>query len=402
MRYILEIRYLGTLYHGWQKQENANTVQEELENVLTKILREDIKLNGSSRTDTGVHAYQQFAHFDYLNSKINTKKIKLSLNRMLPDDISIVNFYCVSNKKHTRFDAISRMYEYEISYSKNPFNSAKVALYPNKYDINKMNEAAMLMIKHTDFQCFSKVKTDVNNFNCSIEYAYWENLEDGIIFKIKANRFLRGMVRAIVGTLLDIGSDKLSLQAFETIIQSKNRNNAGNAAKAEGLVLKEVNYPEKYFEPMLSIEKIKESEIEIARQLFQEYADQLGISLCFQGFTEELEKLPGKYAEPHGSIFIAKYENNLAGIVAIKPLENNECELKRLYVKKEYQGLGIGENLTLFALTEAKQKGYSNLKLDTLKRLTAANKLYYKLDFHEIEPYNFNPEEDIIYFEKTL
>ncbi len=246
MRFFLELAYNGKSYHGWQVQNNARTVQGELEIAFLHLMREKITINGSSRTDTGVHARQQYAHFDTLQV-FDIPKMIYKLNSYLGDDIRVKQILKVDISMHSRFDAISRKYIYQLIREKDPFQFEN-ALYFNRYiDFQEMNVAAQILLKHTDFQCFSKVKTEVNNFNCDIQRAEW--VQNGNIweFHIQANRFLRGMVRAIVGTLIEVGLGKLSMADFENVIISKNRNEAGAAVEAKGLFLTEVNYPKSYF-----------------------------------------------------------------------------------------------------------------------------------------------------------
>jgi tRNA pseudouridine38-40 synthase len=206
-------------------------------------LKNTTSIMGSSRTDAGVHARQQIAHFDVEDEITNLPNLSYRLNKILPSDIAIKRIYKVEDNYHCRFEAISRKYEYHISTQKNPFQRGLYYEFANKLNIDLMNKACQTLFKHIDFECFSKIKTDVNTFNCTISEAYWQQEEDDlIVFYIKANRFLRGMVRAIVGTLLDVGLGKLSIDDFEQIILSKNRRNAGRAVPAEGLFLMEVNY----------------------------------------------------------------------------------------------------------------------------------------------------------------
>ncbi len=243
MRYFIECSYRGTRYSGWQIQENANTVQAEIEKGLSILLNKTISIMGSSRTDAGVHAIQQVAHFDVENEILNPENLGYRLNKILPYDISIRRIYPVKDDYHCRFEAISRRYEYHISPLKNPFQKDLYYEFNHDLNIELMNEGCQVLFQHIDFECFSKIKTDVNTFNCTIMEASWEKRENEIlVFQIKANRFLRGMVRAIVGTLLEVGSGKLSVDDFEQIILSKNRKNAGRAVPAEGLFLMEVNY----------------------------------------------------------------------------------------------------------------------------------------------------------------
>lgn len=243
MRYFIECAYEGTNYSGWQIQENANTVQAEIEKGLTLLLKSPTSIMGSSRTDAGVHARQQVAHFDVENEISNLPNLCYRLNKILPSDISIKRIYRVEDNYHCRFEAISRKYEYHISTKKNPFQRGLCYEFANNLNLEFMNNACQILFRYIDFECFSKVKTDVNTFNCTIMEAYWQQTDgDSLVFYIKANRFLRGMVRAIVGTLLEVGAGKLSVDDFEKIILSKNRKKAGRAVPAEGLFLMEVNY----------------------------------------------------------------------------------------------------------------------------------------------------------------
>ena len=242
MRYLIECSYKGTKFHGWQVQPNAESVQECIENALSMILKQKIEIMGSSRTDTGVHAAQQFAHFDYENLIPELGRVANSMNGILSKDITIKQISLVKDDFHSRFDATHRRYLYRILKEKNPFWNEMAYFRKTKLDIDLMNKAGELMNIYVDFQCFSKVKTDVKTFDCKIEFAYWEQQDEFLLFHIKADRFLRGMVRAIVGTMIEVGAGKLSLDDFEQIILSKNRNNAGRAVPAEGLTLVEVGY----------------------------------------------------------------------------------------------------------------------------------------------------------------
>jgi tRNA pseudouridine38-40 synthase len=244
VRYFIEIAYKGTKYHGWQIQANAYTVQEAFNRALSTLVKEEVDTIGSGRTDTGVHASQQFVHVD--TSKILQIHPHLyQLNALLPADIVAKNIFPVAEKAHARFDALSRSYEYRISLQKNPFLKDMSYLYTKPLDVVAMNEAAALLCKHEDFTSFSRVKTDVNHFLCTIEEAYWKNTGEQLIFYIRANRFLRGMVRAIVGTLLDVGLHKLTIDGFEQIIISKDRRLAGRSVPPDGLFLTSVVYDER-------------------------------------------------------------------------------------------------------------------------------------------------------------
>ncbi|MGV3585485.1 MAG: tRNA pseudouridine(38-40) synthase TruA [Adhaeribacter sp.] len=247
MRYFLELTYDGTNYHGWQTQPNARTVQEVLDKCLSTILRQLVETLGSGRTDTGVHAAQQFAHFDLVQALPEDDSLCYRLNRLLPADISAIKLYPVGPEAHARFDAVARTYEYRITQVKNPFLQ-RYAHYLNRpIEINLLNEAAAQLLTHDDFTTFSKVKGDTLHYRCQMHAAYWEETENGLIFTIRANRFLRGMVRLVVGTLLDVGTGKISPQDFKNILTAQDRRKASAAAPATGLFLTQVTYPEGYF-----------------------------------------------------------------------------------------------------------------------------------------------------------
>jgi tRNA pseudouridine38-40 synthase len=248
MRYFLEIAYDGTDYHGWQSQPNApRTVQQVLTKGLETILRQPIVTVGSGRTDTGVHASQQFVHFD-LAAALPDAGFCQRLNRLLPRDISARAVYPVGPGAHARFDAIHRTYEYRITQEKNPF-LPRYAHYLNRpVDLNQLNAAAALLLAAEDFTTFSKVKGDTLHYRCQIHQACWEQQGPDIRFTIRANRFLRGMVRLVVGTLLDVGTGKITVEAFQAILAAQDRRLASGAAPAPGLFLSQVCYPPFYFE----------------------------------------------------------------------------------------------------------------------------------------------------------
>ncbi|MBC7525813.1 MAG: tRNA pseudouridine(38-40) synthase TruA [Flavobacterium sp.] len=241
MRYFIKFAYKGTNYHGWQKQPNATSIQETLSKALSTILKIEIELLGAGRTDTGVHAKEMFAHFDY-QSEIDVDYLIQKLNSFLPKDIAVHDFIKVQNDAHARFDATKRTYEYHINTKKNAFISDYSWYYHSVLNLELMNEACLILMKYTDFECFSKVNTDVNTFNCKIFEAYWKQSNDTIVFFITADRFLRNMVRAIVGTLINVGLEKISLQEFVSIIESKDRSKAGFSVPAHGLYLTQVAY----------------------------------------------------------------------------------------------------------------------------------------------------------------
>ncbi len=246
MRYFLEISFKGTNYHGWQEQPNAITVQSVIEKALTLILRYPTKIMGAGRTDAGVHARQMFAHFDTEN-EIDKKAITQKLNAFLPKDIAIQQIVKVQADAHARFDATARSYEYHISLKKNPFATETTWLMHKKLDVGIMNKAAKALLFYDDFQSFSKTHTDVKTFICRVDNAEWIKTADKLVFYITADRFLRNMVRAIVGTLIDVGLHKITLDDFVKIIEAKNRQKAGFSVPAQGLYLTEIIYPKEIF-----------------------------------------------------------------------------------------------------------------------------------------------------------
>ena len=247
MRYFISLAYNGTPFHGWQRQPNATSVQETLENALSTLLRQPITIMGAGRTDTGVHAKQMVAHFDVdLDPKTEANLVHM-LNRYLDENIVIYSIRAVKEGIHARFDAIQRTYEYHITFQKNPFKQNTHLILHTSLDIDLMNEAANLLLEHNNFEAFSKTHTDVKTFLCDISYAHWVAREDGAIFTITANRFLRNMVRAIVGTLLDVGTKKITVEKVNRIIASKDRGQAGFSVPACGLYLTQISYPEKVY-----------------------------------------------------------------------------------------------------------------------------------------------------------
>ncbi|WP_405562546.1 tRNA pseudouridine(38-40) synthase TruA [Polaribacter sp. Asnod6-C07] len=241
MRYFIELSYNGKKYHGWQIQPDVVSVQEKLNYALSTIFQEKIEVVGAGRTDTGVHATQMFAHFNI--DKDLKDRIVFKLNSILPNDISVQQVFLVDDEKHARFDASSRSYEYKIWLGRNPFLlDFSWQIHSQKPNITLMNEAAELLLEYTNFQTFSKVKTEVYTFNCDVTEAFWLQKGDELTFHISANRFLRNMVRAIVGTLVDVGLGKLSVDDFRTIIESRNRGNAGLSVPAKGLFLTKIKY----------------------------------------------------------------------------------------------------------------------------------------------------------------
>ncbi|HQE33080.1 MAG TPA: tRNA pseudouridine(38-40) synthase TruA [Flavobacterium alvei] len=241
MRYFIKLAYNGTHYHGWQCQPNASSVQETLNKAISVILNNEISLMGAGRTDTGVHAKEMYAHFDFENP-IDSSSLVHKLNSYLPKDIVIYDVILVHDEAHSRFDAIKRTYEYHINTFKDAFLQDGSWYFHQKLDLDIMNQASKLLFNHIDFQCFSKVNTDVNTFDCTIFEAYWKQENNQIIFTISANRFLRNMVRSIVGTLIYVGLHKITLEDFNSIIESKSREKAGFSVPAHGLYLTQITY----------------------------------------------------------------------------------------------------------------------------------------------------------------
>jgi len=245
-RYFIELSYLGTNYHGWQIQPNAVTVQEKINEVLALLFREKIMVTGCGRTDTGVHAKNFYAHInlDFELLRFPQEQLIYKLNAILTHDIAISNIIEVKENAHARFDATSRSYEYHLGIHKNPFNKDLCYLSPYKnLDFDLMNQAAKILYDYTDFECFSKSNTDVATFNCHITKAQWQQKNDSWVFTITADRFLRNMVRAIVGTLIEVGRGQMDLKDFKSVIESKNRGNAGWSVPGKGLFLVEIKYP---------------------------------------------------------------------------------------------------------------------------------------------------------------
>jgi tRNA pseudouridine38-40 synthase len=245
-RYFIQLSYSGKDYHGWQIQENAISVQEKVNQKLSTILNEPINVVGAGRTDTGVHAEFYVAHFDYSYEITNIERIVNGLNKILPPDITIQKLMPISSDFNARFSAISRTYEYRIINYKNPFLKDFAWYYKLPLDIDKMNSAAEILFDYEDFTSFSKLGTQVATNNCKIFEAKWLKIDSTLIFKIKADRFLRNMVRAIVGTLIEVGLNKTKIEDMRKIIESKNRSNAGFSVPAHGLFLTRIEYPQEF------------------------------------------------------------------------------------------------------------------------------------------------------------
>ncbi len=243
LRYFIKLTYNGSAYHGWQTQPNGVSIQSTLEEAMTLILKEKISILGAGRTDKGVHAKEMIAHFDVTKAIGDTSDIVYKLNSYLPASIAIDSIVRVEDTAHARFDALDRTYEYHIITKKNPFWNGQGYFYYTPLDIKKMNRAAKILFKYNDFECFSKTNTDVKTFLCTIKYAKWKRTEVGYVFTITANRFLRNMVRAIAGSMIEIGLGKKNCEWMHEVIKSKDRSKAGFSVPAEGLYLTEIRYP---------------------------------------------------------------------------------------------------------------------------------------------------------------
>lgn len=247
-RYFIELAYKGTNFHGWQIQPNANSVQETLEKALSLMLKSEVQLTGCGRTDTGVHAKYFVAHFNLSHELQQPERLAYKLNSYLAYDIVIFSITPVDPDLHARFSAVEREYEYHLMTVKDPFLTETTHYIHFIPDYKRMNRAAKLLLEHSDFTSFSKLHTDVKTNNCKILKAEWiKEGDDYWVFKIRADRFLRNMVRAIVGTLLEVGRNRLTEEGFNEVILSKNRSNAGMSVPGTGLFLSDVSYPNRLF-----------------------------------------------------------------------------------------------------------------------------------------------------------
>jgi len=250
LRYFIEFSYFGKSYHGWQRQPNAISVQEVLEEVFSTLTGDEKFLVAAGRTDTGVHAKQMYAHFE--SDKIeDTVDLVFRLNSFLPEDISVKRILEVPAEAHARFNATERTYEYWLVQQKNPFYSDTAHYVNRQLDVQKMNKVAKMMLEYTDFECFSKSQTDVKTYLCDLKKAKWQATEDCLVFSITADRFLRNMVRAVVGTLLEVGLGKWTIDDVKYILESKDRSKAGTSVPAKGLYLVDIKYPEKIIKSSL-------------------------------------------------------------------------------------------------------------------------------------------------------
>ena len=246
-RYFIKFSYDGTNYHGWQIQPNSITVQEKMTAVMQRIFGPQLELTGAGRTDSGVHAEMMYAHFDTESPIEDTLVMAARLNYMMPKDIAVYEVLHVVPEAHARFDAISRTYEYRMFSGKNPFNRFFYTHFNGPLDVGAMNYSASLLLEYTDFTSFSKLHTDVKTNDCRIIKAFWEQRGELLVFTIKADRFLRNMVRSIVGTMLEVGRGKMDVEGFRSVIEAKDRCVAGTSVDAKGLFLVEIVYPDSLF-----------------------------------------------------------------------------------------------------------------------------------------------------------
>lgn len=243
-RYFLEVAYKGTQYSGFQTQENANTVQAEVEKAFAILQKQKVELTGSSRTDAGVHALQNYFHFDY-EDQLHSQLI-YKINAILPGDIVVKRVYAVGDEAHCRFDALSREYKYFVYRSKNPFLEDRAYYFPYKLDMGSMFQAAAILREYEDFTSFSKRNTQVKTFTCRIMKSEWEQEGHCLVYHVKADRFLRGMVRALVATMLKVGRGKLTLDEFREIIEARDCTRASFAVPGHGLFLVSVQFAEEF------------------------------------------------------------------------------------------------------------------------------------------------------------
>jgi tRNA pseudouridine38-40 synthase len=247
LRYFLKLAYLGTHFHGWQIQPNGYTVQEHLNKHLSLLLRKDINVIAAGRTDTGVHAKEMFAHFDWDERIEDTSTLVQNLNKLLAPDVVINDMFVVKPNIHARFDAIQRSYEYRINRQRSPFNHNLAANIFYPLNLEAMQAASNLLIGKRDFSSFSKSRTQTKTNICDIRQAYWEDRGAEWVFHISADRFLRNMVRAIVGSLLEVGKGRMCLEDFQKMIEAQDRKQAGQSVPAQGLYLIRVDYPQDIF-----------------------------------------------------------------------------------------------------------------------------------------------------------
>jgi len=246
-KYFIELAFKGSKFHGWQFQPNAVSVQQCLEKALSTITRESIIVMGAGRTDTGVHASYFVAHFDSSQPNLDHPDLTHKLNSFLPESVSIFGISKVNPEAHARFDAVSRTYQYHLNLRKDPFSIDTSWYFYRQPKVDNMNKACRILFEYIDFTSFSKLHTDVKTNNCKIILAEWNQQDDNLVFTVKADRFLRNMVRAMVGTLLEVGIGKMDVIDFRKVIEQKDRGAAGLSVPAQGLFLTDIEYPQNVF-----------------------------------------------------------------------------------------------------------------------------------------------------------
>lgn len=242
-RYFLRLAYDGTPFHGWQIQPNAKSIQESLNEAFSTILRQKVYTVGCGRTDTGVHARQFYAHFETEKPIDDLEEINYKANQILPKEIAIYEIFPVAQDIHARFSATSRTYEYLITSRKDPFAANRMYEFRQALDLKKMNEACQVLFEFEDFESFSRTGSQTEHHLCQMMCAEWREGEHYLQFKVQANRFLRNMVRALVGTLMDVGLEKMTVEEFRNVIKAKDRSQASSSAPAHGLYLVNIDYP---------------------------------------------------------------------------------------------------------------------------------------------------------------
>lgn len=247
MRYFIEVAYKGTNYSGFQKQENSNSIQSEVEKALSVYYRKNFDLTGASRTDTGVHAVQNYFHFDVDDQLNNTDKHIHHVNAILPPDIVIKRIVEVKENAHCRFDALSRQYRYNIYSRKDPFQADRAYYFPYRVDDQTLSKAAALLATYNDFGTFSKRNSQVNNFLCRLDQSEWVRKDGMLVYTVRGNRFLRGMVRGLVGTMLKVGTGKITVEEFKSIVENGDASRADFSVPGHGLFLMSVIYPSELF-----------------------------------------------------------------------------------------------------------------------------------------------------------
>ncbi|MBR1808382.1 MAG: tRNA pseudouridine(38-40) synthase TruA [Paludibacteraceae bacterium] len=247
MRYFLYFSYCGTSYHGWQRQPNGISVQQVMEEAMSLLMSEKTSLTAAGRTDAGVHAKLMVAHFDTARPVPDISQLISRLNNYLPKDIAVQRIVPVADDAHARFDALSRTYEYHCTFCKDPFRQGLATRIPANLDFALMNEAAQVLLRASDFASFCKLHTDVKTTICHVTHAEWTLTAEGAVFTITADRFLRNMVRAVVGTLFEVGRHRLTVSQFEEVISRQHRTAAGQSVPADGLFLTNIVYPEHIF-----------------------------------------------------------------------------------------------------------------------------------------------------------